>query len=136
MMGFGRRARGGGPSRRVVIEQRTGSSRDELAQLAFDACGLPLAMINTHGLIATANPAFARFVMGANVEVEGLPVQSTALANAWSSALEDLQRALAGDPIRRMIEIDVADGELRRLLLWLDAASEDHVLVGVHPLEL
>jgi nitrogen-specific signal transduction histidine kinase len=119
-----------------VIEQRSGGSRDELARFAFDACRLPLAMVNTQGLIATANPAFARFVMGANVEVEGLPVQSTALANAWSSSLSDIQRTLAGNPIRRMIEIDVADGEVRRLLLWLDAVSEDHVLLGVQPLEL
>jgi predicted Ser/Thr protein kinase len=137
MMGFGRRARGAaGPARRVVIEQRSGGSRDELARFAFDACRLPLAMVNTQGLIATANPAFARFVMGANVEVEGLPVQSTALANAWSSSLSDIQRTLAGNPIRRMIEIDVSDGEVRRLLLWLDAVSEDHVLLGVQPLEL
>jgi len=135
MMGFGRRERGG-QGRRVVIEQRSGGSRDELARVAFDACRLPLAMLTVQGVIVTANPAFARFVMGANVEVEGLPVQSTALANAWGSAVQDIQRTLAGQPIRRMIEIDVAEGEVRRLLLWLDAVSTDHVLLGVQPLEL
>ncbi|MDX2092111.1 MAG: protein kinase [Kofleriaceae bacterium] len=135
MMGFGRRARGG-PTRRVVIEQRSGSSRDELARIAYDACRLPLAMMTSQGVIITANPAFARFVMGANVEVEGLPVKSTALANAWSTAVQDIQRTIAGNPIRRIIEIDVADGEVRRLLLWLDAVSPDHVLLGVQPLEV
>ena len=38
--------------------------------------------------------------------------------------------------MRRIIEIDVAAGEVRRLLLWLDAVSRDHVVLGVQPLEL
>jgi hypothetical protein len=43
---------------------------------------------------------------------------------------------LAGNPVRRLIEIDVAAGESRRLLLWLDAVSRDHIVLGVQPLEL
>ena len=142
MMGFGRRARGGGPAKRVVIEQRASSSpnavsvRDELARIAFDACRLPLALVTPQGMIVRANPAFARFVMGASVEVEGLTVQTTPLATAWSSAEPDLARTLAGSPVRRIIEIDVAAGESRRLLLWLDAVSQDHIVLGVQPLEL
>ncbi|HEY4057889.1 MAG TPA: serine/threonine-protein kinase [Kofleriaceae bacterium] len=140
MMGFGRRGRGGapGPQKRVVIEQRPSNTntRDELARLAFDACRLPLAMLSTSGLIMTANPAFAKFVMGAAVEVEGLPVKSTALANAWSTAEQDIRRTIGGQLIRRIIEIDVAEGEVRRLLLWLDAVSPEQVLLGVQPLDL
>jgi serine/threonine protein kinase len=141
MMGFGRRARSG-PAKRVVIEQRSSSSpsalnlRDELARIAFDACRLPLALLDPHGVIVRANPAFARFVMGASIEVEGLPVQTTPLATAWSTAEADLARTLAGNPVRRILEIDVAAGESRRLLLWLDAVSVDHVVLGVQPLEL
>jgi serine/threonine protein kinase len=135
MMGFGRRARQG-PTRRVVIEQRSQHGRDELARIAFDGCRLPLALVTAHGVIVTANPAFARFVMGASVEVEGLPVRSTPLAGAWSTAEHDLARTLAGSPVRRIIEIDVAAGESRRLLLWLDAVSRDHLVLGVQPLEL
>jgi hypothetical protein len=142
MMGFGRRPRGG-PAKRVVIEQRpssasasAGTVRDELARIAFDACRLPLALVTPGGMIVRANPAFARFVMGAAVDVDGLPVQSTPLATAWSSADQDLARTLAGNPVRRIIEIDVAAGESRRLLLWLDAVSRDHVVLGVQPLEL
>ena len=82
------------------------------------------------------NPAFAKFVMGLSVEVEGLPVKSTALANAWRSSDSDIQRTIAGSPIRRIIEIDVAEGEVRRLLLWLDAVSSEHVMLGVQPLDL
>ncbi len=135
MMGFGRRARG--PAKRVVIEQRAEvNPRDELARTAFDACRLPLALLTPQGVIVAANQAFAKFVMGLNVEVEGLPVKSTALANAWSSAERDIRRTIEGNPIRRIIEIDVAEGEVRRLLLWLDAVSEEHVLLGVQPLEL
>ena len=48
----------------------------------------------------------------------------------------DIARTLAGSPIRRIIEIDVSPDETRRLLLWLDAVSRDHVVLGVQPLEL
>jgi PAS domain-containing protein len=141
MLGYNRHRRGGGagPSRRVVIEQPKdvkASRRDELARTAFDGCRLPLALLTPQGQIVAANPAFAKFVMGVSVEVEGLPVKSTALANAWSTAEQDIARTLAGSPIRRIIEIDVSPTEVRRLLLWLDAVSDDHVVLGVQPLEL
>ncbi|HET7504232.1 MAG TPA: serine/threonine-protein kinase [Kofleriaceae bacterium] len=135
MMGFGRRSRQG-PAKRVVIEQRMQNTRDELARIAFDACRLPLALLTPQGVIIAANPAFARFVMGVAVEVEGLPVRSTPLSTAWSTAEHDLARTLAGNPVRRIIEVDVAAGESRRLLLWLDAVSRDHIVLGVQPLEL
>ena len=139
MLGYGRRRGGAGPSRRVVIEQKgpeKASKRDELARVAFDACRLPLALISPAGQIVAANPAFAKFVMGVAVEVEGLPVKLTPLATAWSSAEQDIARTLAGSPIRRIIEIDISAKETRRLLLWLDAVSKDHVVLGVQPLEL
>jgi PAS domain-containing protein len=137
MLGFGRRAKAG-PAKRVVIEQRPAdiARRDELSRIAFDACRLPLALLTPQGVIVAANPAFAKFVMGVAVEVEGLPIRSTPLATAWSTCEQDLQRTLAGNPIRRIIEIDVAADEVRRLLLWLDAVSRDHVVLGVQPLEL
>ncbi len=138
MIGMTRRGRGApGPAKRVVIEQRPQvNARDELARIAFDGCRLPLALVTSEGVIAAANPAFAKFVMGVSVEVEGLPIRSTPLATAWSSCDQDLERTLAGNPIRRIIEIDVAPGEVRRLLLWLDALSQDQVVLGVQPLEL
>ena len=135
MMGFGRRQRSG-PAKRVVIEQRAQSTRDELTRIAFDGCRLPLALLTPQGLILSANPAFARFVMGVSVEVEGLPIASTPLSTAWSTSEQDLARTLAGAPVRRIIAIDVAVGESRRLLLWLDAVSRDHIVLGVQPLEL
>ncbi|HET9625738.1 MAG TPA: serine/threonine-protein kinase [Kofleriaceae bacterium] len=135
MMGFGRRTRQG-QAKRVVIEQRSLNSRDELARVAFDGCRLPLALVTPAGVIATANPAFARFVMGISVEVEGLPIRSTPLATAWTTAEHDLARTLAGNPVRRIIEINVGESESRRLLLWLDAVSRDQIVLGVQPLEL
>ena len=45
-----------------------------------------------------------------------LPVKSTALANAWSTAEQDIRRTIGGQLIRRIIEIDVSEGEVRRLL--------------------
>ncbi|MFT3696380.1 MAG: serine/threonine-protein kinase [Kofleriaceae bacterium] len=138
MLGFGRRRGPAGPTKRVVIEQKEQkpSKRDELARTAFDGCRLPLALLTPQGQILAANPAFAKFVMGVSVEVEGLPVKSTALANAWSTAEQDIQRTLAGSPIRRIIEIDVSATEVRRLLLWLDAVNGEQVVLGVQPLEL
>jgi len=135
MMGIGRRSRLG-QTKRVVIEQRSQNTRDELARIAYDACRLPLALLTPQAVIIRANPAFARFVMGVSVEVEGLPVQATPLASAWTSVEHDLARTLAGKPVRRIIEIDVAEGESRKLLLWLDAVSRDHIVLGVQPLDL
>lgn len=139
MLGFGRRRGAATAARRVVIEQKHDkpeSRRDELARTAFDACRLPLALLAPSGQIVAANPAFAKFVMGVAVQVEGIPVRSTPLAAAWATAEQDLARTLAGDPIRRIIEIDVSPHETRRLLLWLDAVSGEHVVLGVQPLEL
>jgi eukaryotic-like serine/threonine-protein kinase len=137
MLGIGKkRTAAGGAPRRVVIEQKSENRRDELARTAFDACRLPLAMLTPTGKIIVANPAFAKFVMGVNVEVEGLPVKSTPLASAWSTCDHDLARTLAGNPVRRIIEIDVSPKETRRLLLWLDAVSKEQVLLGVQPLEV
>jgi eukaryotic-like serine/threonine-protein kinase len=134
MLGYGKR-RGAATGRRVVLEKPE-NRRDELARLAFDSCRLPLALLEAHGQIVAANPAFAKFVMGVAVEVEGLPVKSTALATAWATAEQDIQRTLAGSPVRRVIEIDVSTTETRRLLLWLDAVSKDQVVLGVQPLDL
>jgi hypothetical protein len=140
MLGFGRKRAAGVQARKIVLDKpetpRPPSRRDELARTAFDGCRLPLALLTPQGLIATANPAFAKFVMGVTVEVEGLPVKSTALANAWSTCEQDIARTLSGSPIRRIIEIDVGPGETRRLLLWLDAVSQESVVLGVQPLEL
>ena len=133
MNGMSRRARG--PAKRVVIEQRGDNPRDEFARIAFDASRIPMAMVSADGVIETANPAFATFVMGLAVEVEGLPVRSTALVNAWATAESDIERTLNGTPIRRIIEVDVAGGQVRRLLLWVDPVSRDQVLLGVHPLD-
>jgi PAS domain-containing protein len=136
MLGIGKKRVAAGPARRVVIEQKSENRRDEMARTAFDSCRLPLAMLTPTGVIVVANPAFAKFVMGVNVEVEGLPVKSTPLASAWSTCEQDLARTIAGSPVRRVIEIDVSDKETRRLLLWLDAVSKDNVLLGVQPLEI
>ena len=134
MLGFGRRARRGGP-RRVVIE-RTKNERDEMIRTAFEGCRLPLAMVAPTGLIVVANPAFARFVMGVEAEVEGLTVQSTPLVAAWDAFETDLARAIAGRGVRRILEVDLPNGDVRRLLMWLDPGGNDHALLGVQPLDV
>jgi len=132
MLGFGRRKRGSG--RKIVIE-RTENKRDELARGVFDASRLPLALLNGSGLIVVANVAFAKFVMGVAVDVEGLNVQATPLAKAWGTFENDLAYAVSGHPVRRIVEVDVGPEEVKRLLIWLDPGfSEDHVIFGVHPL--
>jgi predicted Ser/Thr protein kinase len=135
MLGFGR-VRKAGPAKRVVIEQKPASERDEQARLAYDACRLPLALVSPQGVILVANPAFAKFVMGVVVGVEGLPIKSTPLATAWATSDQDIARTIGGNPVRRIIEIDVTDGDTRRLLLWLDAVSPEQVVLGVQPIEL
>ena len=131
MLGFGRRKRG---SRKIVIE-RSENKRDELARAVFDASRLPLALLKSSGAIAVANVAFAKFVMGVAVDVEGLCVQATPLASAWETFERDLSYACSGHPVRRIVEVDVGPSEVKRLLIWLDPGfTEDHVIFGVHPL--
>lgn len=131
MMGFGGRRRGGG--KRVVIE-RSKNERDALAARVVDGCRLPLALVSRDGVILVANPACARFVMGVVVEIEGLPLLSTPLAGAWRSLADDLARAAASSPIRRILEIDVPNGPPQRLMVWLDPCG-DAILFGVQPLD-
>ena len=75
MLGIGKKR--AARSRRAASSssRRPRTARDELARTAFDACRLPLALLTPTGQIVVANPAFAKFVMGVSVEVEGLPVQ-------------------------------------------------------------
>ena len=134
MLGFGRRT-GRRGARRVIIE-RTKNERAELLRTVFEGCRLPLSLIAPNGLILVANPAFAKFVMGVAVDVEGLTVQSTPLAGCWGTFEADLARAVAGTPIRRVLEMDTGPGETRKLLMWLDAAPAGHALLGVQPLDL
>lgn len=139
MLGFARRRNKQAGPRRVVIEQKAAdraARRDEWARIGFDGCRLPLALLTPQGQIVVANPAFATFVMGVAVQIEGLPVKSTTLARAWPTSTEDIARTMAGSPVRRVIEIDVSDNEVRRLLLWLDVVPNNRVVLGVHPLEL
>ena len=130
MLGFGQRRK----HRRVVIE-RGEHRRDELARTLFDACRLPMALLASSGLILVANASFARFVMGAVVDVEGLTVQSTPLAGVWTSLENDIIRACNGHHVRRVLEIDVEAGVVRRMMLWLDPLSADQVTFGLHPLD-
>jgi len=133
MLGLGRRR--SGKATRIVVE-KIGGGRDELARITLDACRLPTALLSSTGKILLANPAFAKFVMGVVVELEGVTVRSTPLAAAWTSFEKDLERTLSGQPVRRLIEIDVRPGEVSRLLLWLDAVDHERVAVGVHPIDL
>lgn len=135
MLGYGRRKRGS--HKRIVVEREPQvSERDQLAKFLFDANRLPLALINAQGQIVVANTAFAKFVMGVAVDVEGLAVPSTPLASAWATFEHDLERACSGEPVRRVIEIDMPDAGTRKLLMWLDPAPlEDHASFGVHPLD-
>jgi hypothetical protein len=138
MLGYGKRGkRGGGGPRRVVIE-RSKNERDELVRTVFEGCRLPLALVTTTGLIVVANPAFAKFVMGVAVDVEGLTVQSTPLAQCWTTFEADLAKATGGSSVRRVLEMEI-DGsgrEVRRLLMWLDPGHGEHMVLGVQPLEL
>ena len=134
MLGFGRRGKRGA-SRRVVIE-RTENKRDELARAVLDVSRIPHALISADGTILLANAAFAKFIMGVAVDVEGLRVQATPLASVWPTFDSDLSRACSGHSIKRMLEVDVSPAEVRRLLMWLDpGVEENQALFGVHPLD-
>jgi hypothetical protein len=69
-------------------------------------------------------------------DIENMPISATPLSAAWATVETDIARTLGGQTVRRVLEIEVVGGELRRLLLWLDVADSAHVVLGVQPLDL
>lgn len=133
MLGYGRRGKRG-TAKKVI--NKTANQRDEWAKSLFDASRVPMALIGRDGTILVANPAFAQFIMGVTVSVEGMEVSGTPLANAWSTFDIDLARACAGTSMRRTIELDIEPGVVRRLLMWLDPGlNSDQAIFGVHPMD-
>ncbi|MEM9490781.1 MAG: serine/threonine-protein kinase, partial [Myxococcota bacterium] len=47
------------------------NARDRTARALFQASRIPMALLSSRGVILIANPAFARFIMGVAVDVEG-----------------------------------------------------------------
>jgi tRNA A-37 threonylcarbamoyl transferase component Bud32 len=130
MLGYGKRRSG---ARRVV---RPPNQRDETARALFDACRVPMALLDRAGTILVANPAFGQFVMGVNVDIEGRTVAGTPLARVWSTFASDLARACGGTSLRRTVQIQLESGETRRMLLWLDPGiNGDQAIFGVHSLD-
>lgn len=109
--------------------------RDRLARIGFDGCRLPMALLTTDGEVLTANPAFAKFVLGVGASLDGVRVNDTPLASAWSHLAEDLAVAAAGKPVRRLVEVDVADSGKRRLLLWIDPLEAERLIMGIQPID-
>jgi tRNA A-37 threonylcarbamoyl transferase component Bud32 len=129
MLGYGRRR----SARRVV---RPPNQRDEAARSLFDACRVPMALIDRAGTILVANAAFGQFVMGVTVDIEGRTVSGTPLARVWSTYAGDLARACAGTSLRRTVQIQLESGEIRRMMLWLDPGlNADQAIFGVHSLD-
>jgi tRNA A-37 threonylcarbamoyl transferase component Bud32 len=130
MLGYSKRRSG---ARRVV---RPPNQRDETARALFDACRVPMALLDRTGTILVANPAFGQFVMGVNVDIEGRTVAGTPLARVWSTFASDLERACGGTSLRRTVQIQLDTGEIRRILLWLDPGiNSDQAIFGVHSLD-
>jgi hypothetical protein len=130
MLGYGRRRSG---PRRVV---RPPNQRDETARALFDACRVPMALLDQAGTILVANAAFAQFVMGITADIEGRTVAGTPLARVWSTYAGDLARACAGTSLRRTVQVQLDSGEICRMLLWLDPGlNGDQAIFGVHSLD-
>ena len=135
MLGYGRRKRG---RKRLVSGDKadqTYSQRDKITRSLFDAARIPMALLNRQGIILAANPAFARFIMGIAVDVEGMDVHETTLMGVWQSLDKDLARACAGKSVRRTIKVDTESARPRRLVMWLDPGLDaDQAIFGAHPL--
>lgn len=139
MLGFerpGRRKRAGG-AKKLQSKLSPSNPRDEVARALFDASRVPMALIRRDGSIVCANRAFAQFIMGVTVDVENLNVSTTPLMNAWGTFESDLAHACAGTSMRRVIELELEPGRMRRLLMWLDPGlNAEQAIFGVHPLDI
>ena len=133
MLGYGRPGR---RKRGAAKKISRSNQRDETARALFDASRVPMALIQRGGNIVIANKAFAQFIMGMTVDVEGMNVTTTPLINAWVTFDADLARAASGTSMRRVIELETEPGHLRRLLMWLDPGlTDEQAIFGVHPLD-
>lgn len=113
----------------VVVDKRT-----EMLRAAFDSFRLPIATIAAEGEIVAANAAFARFVVGMMVKLEGTRIQDTLLARAWHALDDDLATACAGQALGRVIEVAGERGVMR-LQMWLEPiGTPGYACFSVHPI--
>jgi hypothetical protein len=131
MIGGGR-----GKSTARVVAGSAAKQRDRLARLGFDGCRLPLALLSHDGEILAGNPAFARFVLGVGRVARGRArARDPAGGGLEPPRQRSLATARAGGAVRRMLEVDVAGGSKRRLLLWIDVLEAERLLMGVQTVD-
>lgn len=109
------------------------SARAKSACLGFDALHLPLATITRDGTILAANAAFAQFLLGIRVGLEGTKLQETLLASAWPTLDEDVEAAIQGSSLGRRVEM-IHDDETRHLQMWLEpTGAKGQVVLSLYP---
>jgi PAS domain-containing protein len=94
-----------------------------LIESTYDSLRLALATLDQEGRIIAANAAFAKFLVGLRVDIEGTRIHDTNLARVWTTLDEDLELACAGESVGRKVEIIVDDGSCVPLRMWLEPIS-------------
>jgi serine/threonine protein kinase len=122
MMGIGR-------TRRAKPRQEP---RNELTDVLFAECPLPLAALDGEGAVVACNKAFAIFLVGEPVDMRGVSLSKTALPEACPTFLDELAR-VQREGAAAQVPIETPQA---KLLAWLTPAPTDGtVFCAIHVLE-
>jgi serine/threonine protein kinase len=115
---------------------RRGKRSTELVEAAFADGPLPLAVFNIEGTILIGNKAFSIFLYREPVDLRGVDLAETPLAQACPSMRHEIRTALAeGRTVRVGFQIPAeGGGPPVRLVAWLQPGPEDadHVYCAIH----
>ncbi|MBT8494293.1 MAG: serine/threonine protein kinase [Deltaproteobacteria bacterium] len=105
-------------SERVRAPTGSEASREEIASLAFDLAGIPMAGLRADGTVVVANSACARLLKLDLDELEGGNILETVLATIHPGLPDDLRVvAMDGKVVRRRITVRLGEKQSRMRLL-------------------
>lgn len=122
MLGLEKRRRS--PGLAQDDRSRALEERREFARATLDGLRMPIAVIDGNGLVALANSAFNRFILGGGSSAEGTRLCDSRLPHYWKTMEQDLANMSREKPITRLLEIQGAGTEAVRLRLWLEMSAQ------------
>ncbi len=135
MMGMGRRT----TEHSITSVARRATGDVSAAAEVFELAPLPLASVNADGVIVVGNRAFREF-LGLPSLSSATELVSTSLADVYPTLQTDLDRALGGAHVKRVITLNEGGGSEIEVAIVLSAPpiedlhASGEVHIAVHPL--
>jgi serine/threonine protein kinase len=136
MMGIRRRS---GESLLIPTTIRRRINNPNAASEVFELAPLPLASINSDGVIVVGNRAFLEFLGRSSLEPD-LKLVDTSLADVYPGLETDLDRALGGKSVKKLLSLSEGGSSEVEVALLLSAPpiedlhASGEVHLAIHPL--